>query len=118
MLPVSTAENCEAVLSEHAGLENPPTFLFECVNGRQQRELLKVKASLDSGDDLKDIDRVFVAVESHLRGWRNMGIEYAKDSLYETVNYLQCIELLAQLVWQRPSVADKKKPKSQSPSNT
>lgn len=118
MLPISTAEKCEAVLNEHAATENPPTFLFECLNGHQQRELLRIKEGLDKGSDLENMDKVFDAVESHLQGWEHMGIEYTKGCLSKAINYLQCLELLGQLVFQRPSMADKKKSKSPSPSNT
>ena len=118
MLPVSTMDTCPAILNEHAEKENPPTFLFECLNGRQQRELLRIKDGLDKGDDGDNFDKVFSAVELHLNGWENMGIPYTKGSLADTINYLQCLELLGQLVFQRPSVADKKKFRSPSPLST
>ena len=115
MLPVSTADTCKVVLSEHAAMENPPTFLFRFLNGHQQRELLQVKADMDKGDELEKFDAMFAAVESHLVGWENIDIEYGKGKLSEVIGWNEVISLLARLVYQRPCVADKKKCKSPSP---
>ncbi len=117
MLPVSTTEKHEVVLHEHEGIENPPTFMFPCLNGRQQRELLLFKDGMRTGG-LADFDALFAKVESHLVGWKNIDIEYSKDKLMDVVTYIQCVELLALLTFQSPSIADKKKSKSPSPSDT
>ncbi len=117
MLPVSTAENYEAVLIEHEGTENPPTFLFPCLNGRQQREVLLFKEGMGKGD-LADFDALFAKVESHLLGWENVETEYKEGKLMDVVTYMQCLELLALLTYQGPNRASKKKSKSPSPSNT
>ncbi len=118
MLPISKADHCEVVLNEHEADENAPTFLFECLNGHQQRECIKVKMALDSGDDLASMDAVFATVEKHLIGWANVGIEFSKGQLGEVINYMQCIELLGALVLQMPGVADKKKYKLPLQSST
>lgn len=118
MLPVSTAEKYEAVLIEHEEMENPPTFLFPCLNGRQQRELLLFKKDMRGAGDLADFDALFAKVESHLLGWKNMGIEYSKGQLMDVITYIQCVQLLALLTYQSLSIAAKKKSKSQSPSGT
>lgn len=118
MLPVSTAENCETVLLEHRGTENPPTFLFRCLSGRQQRALLQAKNDLDKGEELKKFDGVFDLVKSYLVGWENIDLPYSQDSIDEVVSYMQAIELLGSLVYQRPTDSDKKKSKSQSQSDT
>lgn len=118
MLPVSTKEICRTILREHAIQENPPTFLFPCLNGRQQRELLQIKEDLDKGNELEKFDGIFVAVASHLSGWENIDFEYGKVKLNEVISYIQAIDLLALLVYQRPSVADKKKSKLPLPSDT
>lgn len=118
MLPVTTTEKYEVVLKGHAGAENPPTFLFKCLTGRQQRDLLQLKEEMDKGNELEKFNEIFVAVESYLVGWENIDVEYGKGQLIEVINWDQCIWLMSSLVYQRPSVADKKKSKSQSPSDT
>lgn len=118
MLPVSTSETCETILLDHRGTENPPTFLFKCLSGRQQREVLQTKNDLDKGKELEKFDGVFATVESYLVGWENIDIEYAPGELIEVVGYMQAMELLGSLVYQRPSDEDKKKSKSQSGSDT
>ena len=118
MLPVSTAENYEAVLIEHEGTENPPTFLFPCLNGREQRELLLFREGIGGTAGVAALDALFAKVESYLLGWKNMGIDYSKGQLMEVINYIQCTQLLALLTYQGPNRASKKKSKSPSPSNT
>lgn len=118
MLAITTAEKVEAVLTEHRAQENPPTFICECLNGRQQRELLFIKDGLDNGKDTDNFDKVFTAVDAHLIGWRNVGIPYKKGALLDLINYSQALELLGHLVFQSPTVEDKKKSKLQSQSNT
>lgn len=118
MLPVSTTDQCREILIEHVGTENPPTFLFKCLNGHQQRELLQAKEDLDKGNELEKFDGVFAAVESHLVGWENIDAEYGKVNLIDIISWQQAIDLLANLVYQKPSMAVKKKSKSPSPSGT
>ncbi len=120
MMPVSTEEKYRAVLKKHEEMENPPTFLFECLNGRQQREVLLFKESMgkQKTGTLANFDEVFGLVESHLVGWENIGVEYTKGGLSDIINYMQCLELLALIAYQPPSIADKKKSKSPSPLST
>jgi len=117
MLPISTEEKYRAILKEHEAIEDPPTFLFECLNGRQQREILLFKEGMGKGD-LADFDELFAQVGSHLLGWENIEVEYSKGGLMDAVSYIQCIELLALIAYQPPSIADKKKFKSPSPLST
>ncbi len=121
MLPVTTAEKYRAILIEHAGMDNPPTFLFPCLNGRQQREVLLFKEGMGKGKTLgrlADFDALFAKVDSYLLGWENLDVEYGKDKLMDVISYPECLELLAMLTYQGPSIAAKKKSKSQSPSGT
>ncbi len=108
MLPVSTTEKYRAVLNDHAEMEAPPTFLFPCLNGRQQREVMVVRAEIEIGS-AKGFDELFGLVESYLVGWENIDIEYKGGNLLDVINYSQCTELLALLAFQGPSIADKKK---------
>lgn len=117
MLPVTTKEKYKAVLNEHKEMENPPTFVFPALNGRQQREILLFKEGMGTGD-LADFDALFDKVESHLLGWENLESEYSKGTLMDVITYMQCLELLALLTFQAPSIAAKKKSKSPSPSDT
>ena len=123
MLPVTTEEKHEVVLQEHEGMENPPTFVFPCLNGRQQRELVLFKESMDKSSlenrgGLENFDALFEKIESCLLGWENLSTEYSKGKLMDVVGYAQCLELLACLTYQSPSIAAKKKSKSPSPSGT
>ena len=111
MLPVSTTEKYRAVLNEYAEMENPPTFLFDFLTGRQQREVMLFWEGMGTGK-LADFDALFELVESHLLGWENIEAEYTKGGLLDVVSYGECLELLALLAYQPPSVADKKKSKS------
>lgn len=117
MLPVSTTEKYRAVLNEHAEIEKPPTFLFPCLNGRKQREVMAFREDLLQGT-LSGFDELFAFVESHLIGWENIDVEYEKGKLLDVVGYGQCMELLAMLAIQGPSIADKKKYKLQLQAST
>ncbi len=117
MLPVTPEEKYRAVLNKYEEMENPPTFLFECLNGRQQREVMLFRQGMGTGT-LADFDELYAQVESHLVGWENIEAEYTKGGLLDVVSYGECLELLALLAYQPPSVADKKKYKSPSPSGT
>lgn len=117
MLPVTTAEKYRAILNEHKEMENPPTFLFPCLNGRQQRDVLLFKEGMGTGN-LADFDALFDKVESHLLGWENIEADYSKGQLMDVITYMQCLELLALLTYQSPNIAAKKKSKSPSPSGT
>ena len=112
MLPLSTTEKYRAILNEHAEIENPPTFLFPCLNGRQQREVMAFRENLLQGT-LAGFDELFAYIESYLVGWENVDEEYEKGKLLDVIGYGQCMELLALIAFQGPSVADKKKYKSQ-----
>lgn len=109
MLPTAPNETCRVVLSSHEGMDEPPTFLFPYLTGRKQRALLEVKASIT--EDAAGYDLVFGAVKEHLTGWENLGIDYDPDMLDDVINYSQGVELLARLVFQTPTVDDKKKSK-------
>lgn len=117
MLPVSTVEAYRAVLIQHAEMENPPTFMFPCLNGRQQREVMAFRDNMEHGTTA-GFDALFDFIESHLIGWENIDVEYEKGKLIDVVSYGQCMELLALIAYQGPSVADKKKSKSPSPEST
>ena len=117
MLPITTAEKYEVVLKEHLAMEDPPTFLFKCLTGVQQRDLLQLKEDLNKGDEIAKFNEMFATVESYLIGWENIDVEYGEGQLIEVINWDQCIWLMSSLVYQRPSVADKKKCKSESPLN-
>ena len=117
MLAVTTKEKYRAVLNDHKEMENPPTFLFPCLNGRQQRDILLFKEGMGTGD-LADFDALFAKVESHLLGWENIEADYSKGQLMDTITYMQCLELLALLTYQSPNIAAKKKSKLPSPSGT
>ena len=117
MLPVSTTEKYKAVLNEHAEIENPPTFLFPCLNGRQQREVMAFRDGMGQGTT-DGFDELFAFIESYLVGWENIDVEYEKGKLLDVVGYGQCMELLALIAYQGPSVADKKKSKLQSQEST
>lgn len=63
-------------------------------------------------------DSLFDFIESYLVGWENIDIEYEKGKLIDVVSYGQCMELLALIAFQSPSVADKKKYKLPSQAST
>ncbi len=117
MLPISPEEKYRAVLTKHMEMENPPTFLFECLNGRQQREVMLFRDGMGTGK-LADFDELFDQVESRLLGWENIEAEYTKGGLLDEVSYGECLELLALIAYQPPNIADKKKSKSESPLST
>ena len=117
MLPVTTAEKYRAILNEHREIENPPAFIFPCLNGRQARDIMLFRDGMGQGTT-EGFDALFDFIESYLVGWENIDVEYEKGKLLDIVTYSQCLELLALLAFQTPSIADKKKSKSASPSDT
>ena len=67
---------------------------------------------------LSGFDELFAFVESHLVGWENIDVGYEKGKLLDVIGYGQCMELLALLAFQGPSIADKKKYKLQLQAST
>ena len=105
--------------------DKQPTFVFKYLSARKWKELAACSDSFEKDDSgEKAMDAVFEAIKKSLIGWRNMigpdgkEIGFDIDKLEDIVTPAEAMELMQAAVTQTPSIEDKKKSDSQSPSST
>lgn len=115
MIPTRPGELFRYVLSEHKEMESPVVFLLECLSGRQQLDLMIIKEVMPGQPgNSDDINAIFGAIEPYVKGWENLDKDFDTTNLFDVINVMDAIEIMAVLVFQSPSIEDKKKSKSQS----
>ena len=101
-----------------------PTFIFRYLSSRKWKEMARLSDAFEkdiTGEGA--IDTVFKAVKMGLASWRNMNrpdgeeIEFDADMLEDIVTPAEALELMEAAVSQLPTVEDKKKLDSPSPSS-
>lgn len=76
----------------------------------QQRQLLSLLESLDTGKLSERFDAIIDAASVCLTGWENIPIEFSRDTIGDVLNLEEIVEVFTFIVAQStPTVDDKKK---------
>jgi len=115
------------VLATDRAKKHPPTFIYRYLNGRQWKKLAAVSDDLDQMiTGVGAIDAVYRIIEVGLVGWENLNnradepIIFDKDHLEldEILTPAEAVEIMQAIMAQTPSIDDKKKLESPSPSDS
>jgi len=107
------------VLFSDRGKENKPAFILRYLTSRQWRKIAKMSEDFEtSGGAEKVLDKALDVIKSCLVGWENMSIEFNFDKIEDILVPVEITELMQAAISQMPTVEDKKKLDSQSPSDT
>jgi hypothetical protein len=74
----------------------------------QQRKLIAVVSSLNSGDLLTQFDAIIDAAAMMLIGWENIPVEFTRDTIGDVLSLEELVEVLTFLI-SGPTADDKKK---------
>lgn len=128
-MPLVTNPNAICVVVLKSDVDKPPAeqpkFYYNCLTGIQQLDLARKLDEMEKmGTGVAALQEIFDAARTGLCGWTNMynkqgkAVEFAPDKLEEIIGMSEASELAYKLMAQIPTVEDKKKFDSPSPSSS
>lgn len=90
--------------------ETQPRIFAKSPTLNQQRKLISLLTSLETGNALEKFDAIIDAALMLITGWENIPNEFSRETIGDVLNMEELIEVLTFLVSSSmPTVNDKKK---------